>query len=431
MAFTGKFTTVSSSLVWDGSKFISESLDTIVANRAADKNAQYLVLSNTASLNGERALALGPGLVSVDGGANGLFEISASLVAGSGIVINPNGQNLEISSSLNVDASFVVLGGDPSMPNERVLTGGPGITITDGGPGGQVVVSASLTAGPGVSIVNDNGDIVVSADTGGLGQLFAGISGSFLLAEEDDVNFPGSRALVGGNGIALTDGGAGGSFTVDLDAVAGPGIAINFNAGVAEVSASLVAGPGIVITDNGGVLEISGSVENYWTSNNAGEIKTDNSVAIGLGVDYANSETDFFSQPANFFVSGSAIAGNDLTVRGAFVALGAQYYNLRVVGFTNAGLETVLDTDSLIGVDTAGAGAGQSMTFTIPDALAVTGRRIKITDMGGAASFGNIVITCETPSDGINGETEWTLAIDYSAVELVCVNGTATKWVVV
>lgn len=451
MAFTGKFTTVSSSLVWDGSKFISESLDTIVANRAADKNAQYLVLNNTASLNGERALALGPGLKSVDGGANGLFELSASFEAGPGIVLNNNGQNIEISSSLNVDASFVVLGGDPSMPNERVLTGGPGITIFDGGPGGQVVVSASLTAGTGVSVVDDNGDIVISADLGALDEVYANISGSFILATGADPLFPESRGLVGGNGIAVTDGLAQGDVEIEWLGVAGPGIAINYNGLFPEISASLEAGPGIVINENPttGKYEISGSVSSFWDTDGLGQIRTDESVYIGPGTDYANDEIDNYTNPANFFVSGAAIFGNDLTVRGrlsvdeaaefqssltvdgSFITNSAHFVDVTDVGFVDAGNYDVLDTDFIVAVETSTAVADESMTITIPTAQNIRGRRIKISDVGGNCSVGNLIITCENPADGINGETTWTLAIDYSSVELVCVEGPGAMWVVV
>lgn len=74
---------------------------TATGGGSGDPNATYLVVSTTSSLNAERALAAGPGIIFNDKGANSLFEISSSLLAGPNITITTqsNGQ-IAISASI-------------------------------------------------------------------------------------------------------------------------------------------------------------------------------------------------------------------------------------------------------------------------------------------------------------------------------------------
>lgn len=48
-----------------------------------------------------------------------------------------------------VGASYVVLSADNALGNERVLTAGANITLTDGGPGGTITIAASGGGGGG------------------------------------------------------------------------------------------------------------------------------------------------------------------------------------------------------------------------------------------------------------------------------------------
>lgn len=54
-----------------------------------------------------------------------------------------------------IDASYVTLGTNATLANERVLTGGTGISVTDGGAGSAVTIDHALVAGTGISIVGD------------------------------------------------------------------------------------------------------------------------------------------------------------------------------------------------------------------------------------------------------------------------------------
>jgi hypothetical protein len=43
------------------------------------------------------------------------------------------------------DAEYVILSSNPSLPNARVLSPGTGVTLSDGGPGGQTQISITNT----------------------------------------------------------------------------------------------------------------------------------------------------------------------------------------------------------------------------------------------------------------------------------------------
>ena len=147
-----------------------------------DLGASYLVLTNTGSLNSERALTAGNGLTLIDGGAgssatlridnNVVATISGSVFTGvqkfeaglsgslthlaDGTSYLKSGDNVQISTGsdgsvtisapgLSVDgfdknAQFLVLSATGSLDSERVFTAGTGITVNDGGAGNNFSV---------------------------------------------------------------------------------------------------------------------------------------------------------------------------------------------------------------------------------------------------------------------------------------------------
>lgn len=152
----------------------------------APLTSSYIVVSNDSTLSHERALAVGLGLILTDAGANSsitiainnniLATISGSTFTGpviaqgglsgslqnlaTGISYLVAGQNITISSQSNGQviisstasgssggsgadpgASYIVVNGTASLPNERVLTAGYGIGILDGGSNGNIIVS--------------------------------------------------------------------------------------------------------------------------------------------------------------------------------------------------------------------------------------------------------------------------------------------------
>lgn len=117
------------------------------------------------------------------------------------------------------DATYVTLSTSGLLTNERVLTAGTGITVTDAGAGSTVTVAAPGMAAPFIT---------------------QALSGD--LANE--------RVLTAGAGITLTDGGAGSTMTVAAPAVAAQYVTLATSADLANERV-LTAGTNISIVDGG------------------------------------------------------------------------------------------------------------------------------------------------------------------------------------
>jgi len=208
-----------------------------------DTAATYLVVSNTASLSAERALAAGPGIAFTDGGANGSFAISASLLAGPNITINQVGNAYAITGSASgggsgadPNAAYVVASATGSLTNAQVLTAGPGIAITSSA--GTIGVSASLLAGTNITINQVGNSYAISSSAAGGGGSGADPGASYLVLSTT-ASLTNERTLTAGPGINFTDGGANGNLTVSASLLAGPNVTINRVANSFAISSSL------------------------------------------------------------------------------------------------------------------------------------------------------------------------------------------------
>lgn len=185
-------------------------------------------------------------------------------------------------------AQHVLLAGEASFGAERILTAGDGISLVDGGAGGNLTVALdSAAAGDGLTYTNGvlavgaGSGISVSADdvswnglAAKLGGTTAGTrrglnfiqgSGINLTVVDDaandevdvtiaatssgapagaqyvtlstDATLTSERVLVAGAGIALTDGGAGGNVTLNIGA--GTGIVVNADDVALDLAAAL------------------------------------------------------------------------------------------------------------------------------------------------------------------------------------------------
>lgn len=254
-----------------------------------DANASYVVLGVTGSLNNERALTAGTGITLTDAGAgstvtaainnNVVATISGSrftgnivatqgisgslqqlsngnsyLVAGSGVIITsgsgPTGQ-VTISatgggsgSGADADVSYVVMAVTASLPNERALAAGTGITRTDGGAGGNVTLAINDGIVATISGSRFTGNVLTAA----------GLSGSLQQTSA------GTSYLVAGENILIASGsGPNGQITISAPASGGSGNGADFNASFVVINTtsslpnerSLAAGSGITILDNG------------------------------------------------------------------------------------------------------------------------------------------------------------------------------------
>ena len=151
----------------------------------APTDAEYVVMALNGTLTNERLLAAGTGISLADGGpgstatiantgvtsnvagtgisvsgATGAVTIAntgvTSLGAGDGITLSGSTGSVTVSSPIIGDlvaAQYVTLATDTQLQNERVLTAGSGITLTDGGAGSTITIAAS-GGGGGSSVYN-------------------------------------------------------------------------------------------------------------------------------------------------------------------------------------------------------------------------------------------------------------------------------------
>ena len=120
------------------------------------------------------------------------------------------------SGGAPTDAEYVVMSLNGTLTNERKLTAGSRISITDGGAGGNVTIAAdaspvtSIVAGTNITIspASGLGDVTINGATG-----YAPFNASYVtLGLNGDLS--AERVLTAGSGITLTDGGAGSTLTI-------------------------------------------------------------------------------------------------------------------------------------------------------------------------------------------------------------------------
>ena len=141
----------------------------------APTDAEYVVMALDGTLTDERVLTAGTGLSLTDGGANGNATLAntgvtsnvagtgisvsgatgavtiantgvTSNVAGDGIVLSGTTGAVTVSAPLIGDlvaAEYVTLATDTQLQNERVLTAGANITLTDAGAGSTLTIAAT------------------------------------------------------------------------------------------------------------------------------------------------------------------------------------------------------------------------------------------------------------------------------------------------
>src|SRR3989344_447056 len=213
-----------------------------------DEQAQYLTLATTSSLDNERVLTAGTGILLADGGAGGnatltihdsivatisgsrfsnnitvvgtgSFETGISgsltnltdgrsyLVAGDSITITSasNGQ-VTINSTAagggsgDPNATYVVISTTSSLSAERVLAAGTGLSLTDAGAGNNATFAILDSVVATVSGTHFAGNIT----TTGTGSFETGISGSLTTLTD------GTSYLIAGTNITISSASNGG-----------------------------------------------------------------------------------------------------------------------------------------------------------------------------------------------------------------------------
>ena len=229
--------------------------------------------------------------------------------------------------------SYVVMGVDAALPNERILTAGSGITITDAGAGSTVTISAT---GGGSGAPTDASYLVLS-------------SNGTLTSE---------RVLTAGTGISITDGGPGGNLTIAATGGSGGGGTSYFSSttsgsiftteSTAFVGAESIDSPSDKGSDVFFYVSGSATTDNSSTSKAlfGGDVRISGSLTIGSGSITITSNDVQFGSPTNKLeLSGSNLkiydsrnaSGLTLTNLGGLTLIESKYIsaNTQTVTFSN------------------------------------------------------------------------------------------------
>lgn len=363
--------------------------------------------------------SLGQVILSGTGGASGFTSATGS---GGTSVSNDGLGNYTISSSVGAAkySSYVVIGLDADNPNERKLTAGSGISITDDGPDNNVLISTTASSGtiyadlygsyavvtadaelPNAFVVTGQGGITVSHSTGflfisssvitvagtggtavtdGGGTAFtvsssvgADLFASYVVMGIDAVN-QNERKLTGSVGIIVTDGGTGGNATVGIN-----------NNVIATVSGTTFTGP---VVASGG---LSGSLQ----------LLSNGTMPYIVGQGLINVYT---SSSGQVVVSASISSITNI--------LGAG-------GSTVTQLGTVFTVSSSIGADPGASYVLFATDAGLPNSLVATGQgSVTVAKAGGLLNISSSLVTVvgvggTTVADG--GGTTYTVSSSIGA----------------
>lgn len=189
-----------------------------------------------------------------------------------------------------LDATYITVLADPKLPNERVLTAGPGITLTDAGAGGALTIAATA-GGDGIfTAVNASAAYTTSSATFGAATTptatvtVAGtISGSGVGTFGSSISSSGDVAISGayhGDGQYLANISADG---VDVTSSAGDiNYPIVFTEGFqTDGSLGLAGNTGLVYNPNDNLLSSSAAFQVVGNSTLGGTLTISGNVGIG------------------------------------------------------------------------------------------------------------------------------------------------------
>ncbi|NBO99914.1 MAG: hypothetical protein EBU90_07265 [Proteobacteria bacterium] len=144
--------------------------------------------SNGGTIDGSnyQSISINYGCIQLSWNGTSWFSVSTSSISGGG-------------GGAPADASYVVLGINGTLTNERVLTAGSGISISDGGAGSTVTISAIGGGGGSGDVVGpssstDNAIVRFDLTTGKLIQ-----NSGVLISDSDDITTPGNLEVDGGD----------------------------------------------------------------------------------------------------------------------------------------------------------------------------------------------------------------------------------------
>jgi len=257
-----------------------------------------------------------------------------------------------------INATYVTVTSNSRLSNERVLTAGTGITLTDTGANGTLTVASTTAAS-----VGPTGSVQIATGTGAF-------SGSHSLRF-----FPASK-LLEVTGAMRVQG---------------------------ELTASLFR-----LSPRSGSLAGSGSYLGLDNNNNVVIARA--SATGGSGVAGANTQIQFNNAGAFGASANLTFDGSTLAVKAASHLSGGLVHKRTPVTSSYA----IALTDYYLGVDTTSGG----VTLTIPVASTATeGQTFVVKDEGGATATNAITLSCSA-AETIDGITTTTITSPYGAVSM-------------
>ena len=325
-------------------------------------------------------------------------------------------------------APYITLGADATLTAERVLTAGPGITLTDGGPNGAVTISASGGGGAVSSVFGRVGAVIAVAGdyTSSLVTNVSAVAGATVTAALNAIN-SALGALVQGpasaddNAVARFDGTSGklvqssGVTISDTDLVTAAGF---LSTGNAQVNGNIIVSGTVDGTDVSALAAVpfvttaaTGAIANERVlTGTAGQVTvTDGGAGAAVTISTptavqgpasvgTDSRLAIFSGTTGKLVKESAITAsgaNDIGNIGTLTAGSISVSTNITVGGTVDGVDV-----SVLGADVAALKVPSYLTLATTGTLTnervlTQGTGITITD-GGAG--GNVTISASGAS---------------------------------
>lgn len=300
-----------------------------------------------------------------------------------------------------LDASYIVVSETSKLPNDRVLTAGTNITITDGGPNSAITIAA----GGAASALGPTGSL--QFQTGG--GTISGSSGLQFLTASSILALTGTMEVIGGisSSINMSASAYYGDGS-NLTGITGGGIFTTIDGSNAYVTSSLNIG-GNTAPDH--QLVVSGTVSSS-VNISASAYYGDGSNLSGITTTAAGATTQLQFNTSNAFDASANLTydGSTLLVKAASHLSGGLV--LKRTPVTND--YSIALTDYYVGVDTT----SNTVDLTIPQASSATeGQTFVIKDEGGNTTT-NVITIVRSGTDTIDGATSVEINSAYGSFSL-------------